>query len=504
MQRIFLFLLLLSQGLWAKNTAIYISVNEFLNAERENYLEIYFGIESQTLDYQANEEGAFKGGLEILLSINQDSTIFAADRFRILSPNYTDTSELSDFLYHQEAFVLKPGNYTLNMEIVDINDPEEKYTLEKNISLGLERFKADLSQVLFLEKFAPAQEGSKRYKRSGFEMQPIISSGTPYFPPSLKTLSFYLELYNLDQALGADEDYLLRYYLRDENTGQKLNNYASYSKKKAQAIDPVLASFNIEELPSGNYSLVVEAINKEGEATLSREYFFFRSNPGQQVLAGNFEEKNITGTFVARLGNLDSIYRFVEYLYPISTDLERTTQESLLQEAQEDQLKKYFLAFWEKRSPLQAQETWQEYYKEVRIANKLFSTGLRAGYKSDRGRVWLTYGQPDNIDKRDMEPNMPPYIIWQYNNIATPYTVPQNNRVFIFGEFEPSTREFQLIHSTAIGELQSRDWRRDLYYRAYGGGGSIDPDSDPNSREFGSRANQNIILGTTGADRINR
>ena len=76
--------------------------------------------------------------------------------------------------------------------------------------------------------------------------------------------------------------------------------------------------------------------------------------------------------------------------------------------------------------------------------------------------------------------------------------------MFVFGEFEPSTQEFQLIHSTAIGELQSRDWRRDLYFRAYGGPGTIDPDSDPNAREFGSRTNQNIILGTTGADRINR
>ena len=99
---------------------------------------------------------------------------------------------------------------------------------------------------------------------------------------------------------------------------------------------------------------------------------------------------------------------------------------------------------------------------------------------------------------------MPAYIIWQYNKIQGDFVMTQNNKMFVFGEFEPSTQEFQLIHSTAIGELQSRDWRRDLYFRAYGGPGNIDPDSDPNAREFGSRTNQNIILGTTGADRINR
>ena len=78
------------------------------------------------------------------------------------------------------------------------------------------------------------------------------------------------------------------------------------------------------------------------------------------------------------------------------------------------------------------------------------------------------------------------------------------DKVGLLGEFEPSTQIFKLIHSTAIGEINSPDWKQELYFRAYGGPGTIDPGNDPNEREFGSRAKQNIILGTTGADQRNR
>ena len=505
MKKFLLAILLVPALIQAKRTNLYISLSEFMTDQRENYIEIYFGINNYSLDYVKGADGNFTGGLETTIAIYRDSTIVAADRFRILSPAYSDTSNLNELLYHQQRFQLEKGKYTLSVKIEDINDTAEVYSFERPLQLTVSDNFPDHSQVIFLEDFKPADANSNNsYVRSGFTLYPIIAAGTPFMPESLNTLSFYNELYNLDLKLGAGSDYILRYYLEDDNTGKTLNKYGGFSRKKASAVTPVLAKLNIEDLPTGNYQLVIEALSKEGESTVKHKTFFYRRNSSTEVIAGSFEQRQITGTFVDRIGNLDSIYQYIDYLYPISNERERILQENLMAEANEMRLKQYFLAFWMERKPLAAEETWLEYHKQVRIANKLFTSGLRKGYKSDRGRIWLMYGQPDQVDRRDMEPNMPPYIIWQYNNIATAYTVPQNNKIFIFGEFEPSTREFQLIHSTAIGELQSRDWRQDLYYRAYGGAGSIDPDSDAGNREFGNRSNQNIILGTTGADRINR
>ncbi|MGB0978667.1 MAG: GWxTD domain-containing protein, partial [Croceimicrobium sp.] len=300
------------------------------------------------------------------------------------------------------------------------------------------------------------------------------------------------------------EKFLIKYYLKDESTGKSLSKFGGFARGISAAVNPVLGQIDISELPTGNFLLVVEAINSKGELVIKHENFFYRRNKNFEVLAGSFEDRSISGSWVDMIGNLDSIVKFVDFLYPISSEGEQALQESLLQEGNESKLKKYFYAFWQERKPLAPQEAWQAYHREVRIANKLFSSGLSQGYKSDRGRVYLMYGKPSLEERRDMEPNMPPYIIWQYDNITTNYTVPQNNRIFIFGEFEPSTRIYKLIHSTAIGEINSPDWKQELYFRAYGGPGTIDPGNDPNQREFGSRANQNIIMGTTGADRRNR
>lgn len=499
----FILLFIFSLSLSAKQTAVYVKFSQFMTDEQETYLEMYFNIAANSLDYVETSAGKLQGGIEVTVQIMQDSNIVAADRFRILSPEFNDTNAISRFLLHQQRFPLAAGEYTVKLDIIDINEAEETYSFAPTISLNLKENQVAASDVLFLESYGPATQGSA-YSRSGFDIIPIITSGSYFFPEGEDKLSFYCELYNLDQKLGDNQPYLLKYYLEDAETGTPLNQFASFSKKTTTAVQPVLASFNIAELPTGEYHLAIEVLDREANQVLGTKTFFYRRNKTQQVVEGSFESRDITNTFVDDLGNLDSIYRFVEYLYPISTEREQLLQEGLLAQGDEAMLKRYFLAFWQEKSPLRPQKEWLDYYKKVRYVNDKYSSSLRAGYKSDRGRVYLVYGKPDIIEQRAMEPNLPPYQVWQYNRVNTPFALSQTNIMFVFGEFDPSTQEYQLFHSTAYGEIQNRDWRQALYSRAYGGPGTIDPSSDPNEREFGSRANQSLILSTTGADRQDR
>lgn len=505
MPRILYLLLLIPFLSTAKTTQLYISLNEFLDGDRENYIEINFGIGNYSLDYLRTSEGKFIGGLEVTAVVYRDTIIVGVEKVRVLSPAYTDTSNLNELLYHQIRFPLRKGKYRLKMTVADINDTAETYTIDRPLQLTLSKDFPDHSQILYLEDFKSAKsDAPSAYQRSGFILYPIIANGTPYLPESLSRLSFYNELYNLDTKLGAEEQIFIKYYLKDEFTGKSLPEWGGFQRAKAATVNPILGLIDISNLPTGNFLLVVEALNKAGETVIKHESFFYRRNAQKQILPGEVDENTVSGSWVDFLGNLDSIVKYVDYLYPISGEQEQVVQENLLAQADEKQLKNYFYGFWQNRNALAPQEAWQAYHRQVRIANKLFTSGLRKGYKSDRGRVWLMYGEPSLVDQRDMEPNMPPYIIWQYDNIVSNYVVPQNNRLFIFGEFEPSTRIFKLIHSTAIGEINSPDWKQELYFRAYGGPGTIDPGNDPNEREFGSRANQNIIIGTTGSDWRNR
>jgi GWxTD domain-containing protein len=90
----------------------------------------------------------------------------------------------------------------------------------------------------------------------------------------------------------------------------------------------------------------------------------------------------------------------------------------------EDQ-KIFFTEMWKKIDPTPDTETnelMNEYYFRVTIANQRFS-GHRDGWRSDRGMVYIIYGEPDAIEEHHMELDTKPYMIWYYYSV---------NRTFIF------------------------------------------------------------------------
>lgn len=70
------------------------------------------------------------------------------------------------------------------------------------------------------------------------------------------------------------------------------------------------------------------------------------------------------------------------------------------------------------------------------------------GWDSDRGRVLLTYGEPDGIDRYPHQHNRKPYEIWRYSSI---------NAEFVFVDVG-QTGTYRLVHSTALNEVSAPDW----------------------------------------------
>ena len=498
----FFLLLALSTNLtFAKNIGLEIAYSQFLDSQSEPYLEIYFSLNGNTVDYVQNEAGKFVGGIEVTVKIEGDSLMAAGDRFRILSPALDDTSLVTEAFIHQSRLAVPQGTYYLILEIADINEESESYRFEQKIEVNFDLNAISSSDLIMLEDYQKADKPGV-FTKSGYELIPMVSSGTSYYPESVETLSFYTEFYNTNVQLGEDEAYILKYYIRDQVKERDLNEFASFARKTSGSITPLLASFNISNLPSGNYELVVELLDRNGDNVYGMKKFFYRKNNVSPINTVALPDSLRMESFINQLGSLDSIYLFIKYLYPISTDNDHRVQDQLLAERDMDKMKSYFYGFWVRMDAENPQEAWLDYHKQVKIANKYYKTRIRPGYKSDRGRVFLVYGKPSRVDNRKFEPSLPPYEIWQYDNIRTPYAAIQNNRIFIFAEFQPSTNDFELFHSTAIGELSSRRWRYDMAMKYSGMNGHIDEDL-PDS-EFGSRTNNNIILNSTGSDRNNR
>jgi GWxTD domain-containing protein len=117
--------------------------------------------------------------------------------------------------------------------------------------------------------------------------------------------------------------------------------------------------------------------------------------------------------------------------------------------------RQFLYTFWKGRNALAVEDdtrTSKQYYQRVKQANDRFSTIRRQGWRTDRGRVYLIFGEPSEIERYPNEIDSKPYEIWRYNNL-------EGGVIFVFGDVSGFS-EYQLLHSTMRGELRDENWER--------------------------------------------
>ncbi|MBU0982712.1 MAG: GWxTD domain-containing protein [candidate division Zixibacteria bacterium] len=80
-----------------------------------------------------------------------------------------------------------------------------------------------------------------------------------------------------------------------------------------------------------------------------------------------------------------------------------------------------FRNFWLERDPTpgtEENEALDEFYRRIHIANHHFAAMLRDGWTTDRGRIFIEYGSPDQIDDVPFSTEARPYQIWHYYTTA--------------------------------------------------------------------------------------
>ncbi|MBN1466319.1 GWxTD domain-containing protein [candidate division KSB1 bacterium] len=82
--------------------------------------------------------------------------------------------------------------------------------------------------------------------------------------------------------------------------------------------------------------------------------------------------------------------------------------------------------FWLKRDPTpntSRNELKDEFFKRIDFSNRNFTeiASGRSGWQTDRGKIYIVYGAPDNVDRRDSEMNLPAAEVWHYNRLNRKY-----------------------------------------------------------------------------------
>ena len=463
----------------AQNVQANLDFKQFFNATTGTYLEVYVKVNLTSVTLKNPSEGKWQSEVEITQIIKKGDSIVDFKKKNLASPIMLD-SMLTDFT-DQQRYILKPGEYDLEIIIKD-NYKENDQPVSLTEKLVITDFSgiASFSDIELLEGYIKAEKTSELTK-SGYDLYPYVSA---YYPCGYDKIAFYTEIYHLGKEITEGEKFLLVQYIESFENGTQYSNFSKMTKMESATVIPILSAMDITMLKTGNYYFVLEARNKTNDVVLRKKIFFQRNNPLANLSEDELTKVVISSTFVEKYTNMDSLSEYIACLRPICEELERTMVDK--QAISTDTLTKqqFFFTFWSNKNSANPEQEWLNYKKQVNFVNSIFGTPVKQGYETDRGRVYLQYGAPDQITDRPTEPSSYPYQIWQYYKVGK-----FNNKKFIFYLPDLVTNDYQILHSDVPGEMKNFRWETMLNQRN-SPNGDVDSPGSGNFNHFGSRSGE--------------
>ncbi|MDF2438632.1 MAG: hypothetical protein K0Q95_3008 [Bacteroidota bacterium] len=471
------------------NVVAYLTSASFNVPNKGPYYETYLSVIGNSLKFVKNSSGKYQGAVDINILFLQNGEVKNAQKYSLNSPEISDTTKGFPNFIDQQRYSLPNGMYDVEISIIDKNLPGGKpLTTKMAVNIRFSEEVISTSDIQLLESYSKAAAPGTLTK-SGFDLMPYVSN---YYPENITKLKFYLEFYNAKKILGEGQRLIVSYFIEDFATKSKLSDFSSFNKQTANDVNIMLAEFNIETLPTGSYNLVIEIRDKDNLLQAEQKCFIQRRNKGVEMTAEDLKTIDISSTFAGNYKNLDTLSAYLRCLRPIASSAEVDFMENQLKQKDIKLMQQFLFVFWKTRYPLNPEINWLEYYKEVMKVNKEFGTYGLKGYDTDRGRVYLQYGPPDQRARADHEPSAYPYEIWEYYSLVDKRLMvshpenKQSNKKFVFYNPDLVTNKFKLIHSTAKGEIYNTNWDLLLHKRNTPSG---NPDAEKSNDHFGGNTN---------------
>jgi len=351
-----------------------------------------------------------------------------------------DTAEIASTtnLVGIHTFQVSKGDYQVTVLVRDRHAPQRKDSVVMRLPVRLHgTADLELSDIELAASIRQGAEGGTFYKNT---LEVVPNVGGLY--SAEQRAFFYAEVYNL--LSGKDRsDYITRLSVQDAVGKEVLSKERSRKRTGESAV--VVDQFSIAALHSGTYQLTLALLDstKRLWSSTARKFYVYNPKLGvdSSLLAGG-TRLPMPEYMSMDEAELDRESRWVKWE---ATDEEKGQFNAL----QGVEAKRKFLSdFWRRRPP----GARDEYFARVNHANANYAVMGREGYRTDRGRVYIVYGAPDDIERHPNETDKKPYEIWQYNNI-------QGGVIFVFVQKNPGG-DHELVHSTHRNELRDDNWDR--------------------------------------------
>src|SRR5467141_1044347 len=134
----------------------------------------------------------------------------------------------------------------------------------------------------------------------------------------------------------------------------------------------------------------------------------------------------------------------------VITDEERKAFKKLVTDEERE---RFIEEFWRRRDPdpdTDENEFKEEYYERIAYANEHFASGI-PGWKTDRGRIWIMYGKPD---ERETHPMGGQYDRPSYEGGGSTSTYPFEQWFYRYLAGVGSGVEIEFVDPTGSGEYR--------------------------------------------------
>jgi GWxTD domain-containing protein len=416
----------------------------FRNDSATCYLELYYGFYPKLLTYDFSD-GRFHGGVKLWTVLRNTATSVPVINEAVLLPFTAKDTSAESFRYTfvtQGGYAVPFGDYIVEITAADSLNPSRRDSLRLTLEARQSPAGIAVSDLELCSTIKESQQRSDAFYKNSLE---VVPNPTLVFGVTSNPIVFnYAEVYNLDP----DRTYTVKTQVIDaaKKTVRESSKTRKYGIKSAVEV----GTTNITSLQSGRYQFRLAFFEGEREVASSVKTFFVYNPHIQAASVSNVSAK---AHELAGLSNEELADEFRKSKY-MATDQEI---QMFGQISNPDGRREFLAKFWNEveegkqgRQPIRR----IDYLRRVNAANQRFRTMSKDGWLTDRGRVFILYGEPDEIQRFPSSEENKPYEIWRFYQV-------ENGVQFVFVD-RTGFGDYALVHSTARGELRDDAWERFL------------------------------------------
>jgi GWxTD domain-containing protein len=416
-----------------------------VQGDTENsYVEIHYHLKRSQLNYAPASDGYvafinFKLTLSDSMGVLIDTLSWkAANKIGALSALDDGGYLISDMV----ADIIPAGNY--KVDLVAQNAEKSGHSAFDMTIPAFNGNQPALSSIELAYSIMP-DTSSGKFVKNGLKVMP---NPTGQFLRENKIIAVYAEGYGLDTTAATDSIFILALDIYSDD-GKLVDARKPLSYRKPGESAVLATSFPIDSLAAGSYYLKMTLTDgaKSVSATKNFALTVTREYARRTILEGlfrNFPEAN-------NISSEDDAAKFRDEITFIAAPDELKLFDSLNLTGRAAFQKD----FWSRRDPdpsTPLNEFEVEHYKRFQYVQNAYGRfkGGKAGWRTDRGRVYLLYGDPSEIERFPPTIEARAWERWWYHGI-------EGGVYFVFVDFE-NAEDYTLIHSSMKNEIKDNNW----------------------------------------------